>query len=105
MKDIDLKTIFIGIFVLAFIFFGFKRMDVGRYVKLSEEENKFLFLMDSKNGDIYIHISDTDLTVPDQFWIKHKGGGVNDAVTPAEYSALLEEQLLNKQKEKEKKEN
>ena len=50
MKDIDLKTIFIGIFVLAFIFFGFKRMDVGRYVKLSEEENKFLFLMDSKNA-------------------------------------------------------
>ena len=54
---------------------------------------------------IYVHINDVDLAVPDQFWIKHKGGGINDAVTPAEYSVLLKEILIEKQKEKEKKEN
>ena len=99
------NSTFLGIFVLAFLFFGYHRMDVGRYVKLSAEENNFIHVMDSKSGDIYVHINDVDLAVPDQFWIKHKGGGINDAVTPAEYSVLLKEILLEKQKEKEKKEN
>ena len=31
MKDIDLKTILIGIFVIGFLFFGYQRMDIGRY--------------------------------------------------------------------------
>ena len=54
MKDIDLKTIFIGIFVLAFIFLGYQRMDVGRY-ELSDG-----ILLDTKTGNAY---RDIDLKV------------------------------------------
>ena len=50
MKDVDLKTIFIGIFVLAFIFFGYQRMDIGRY-----QYNINKVLIDTKTGDIWIH--------------------------------------------------
>jgi len=54
MKDIDLKTICIGIFVLAFIFFGYQRMDVGRY-ELSDG-----ILLDTKTGNAY---RDVDLRI------------------------------------------
>jgi len=49
MKDIDLKTILIGIFVLAYIIFGISRWDVGRYATIDGRPS---ITLDTKTGTL-----------------------------------------------------
>ena len=73
--DIDLKTIFIGMFLLAFIFFGINRMDVGRYQLVSAEYDKSglmasyeeglransLRMLDTKTGNVYYKFKERNI--------------------------------------------
>ena len=53
METKTANSTFLGIFVLAFIFFGYQRMDIGRYI-LSKNIDDSSTIIDTKKGVILL---------------------------------------------------